>query len=808
MKCTSCPLSDNPDLKSNCIDGRGPKNPDFMFIGVVPGIEEDRRGIVWCGKNAELMDELLREAGLDPSSVRFSNCLRCYNPNGSKVNKKWFEACKKHLLNEIKEVQPKAIVSVGKKANEWLASSGGTKKLRRHGFPCKIKEDLHVYPMGQPAQLFHTEDPLKTKLRTEMVNDLLWLKDRRDRGRLSITEDIPTDYKTARTVEDVDEFLNELYSVEEVSCDLETTALFPDEGERITAIGFSKGAGHGRSIPLYAYGELTLNYWEDSDLKNEIIPRLKLFLQKRKVFGHNFLQFDQKWIKKEFNIDRCNITYDTMLAHYLTDEEKGTHDLEQLALLYTTMLPWKRDFDSRDTDALCKYNCKDVDATWRVRNHLDTELTHAQRWLLKEILIPLGHVLMEMEYAGVYVDDENLELLGKHLDGKIDEVMQDIHKIPEVQAYELNENTAFNVDSRDHLALIMEKYFKFPCIQKTAKGKYSTRANVLAALSDRPFIQHVQKMRGLSKLKGTYYEGIKRKRHLDGRLHTSFLIHGTVTGRLSSTSPNLQNIPRADTVGKVLDDGTVVKKIFSARDGYILLNADFSQAELRTLAMYSKDPTLIEIFQEGQDVHSATAAKVYGVEIDQVKKLQRTEAKSVNFGIIYGRSPDSIAEQFEKAGSSRDSGYKFVDFHKSTFPKVWEFMSEQEALIKEYGYQETFFGRRRRFQFLDDHSIRQAYNFPIQSTANEFTLIALIRCDMILKELSLPARPLLTVHDSILFEIKMDQFWEAAEVIKEVMEGIDYSFMIVPMTVDMEAGLTWGSLREIDLEKRKLMGTA
>jgi DNA polymerase-1 len=135
-------------------------------------------------------------------------------------------------------------------------------------------------------------------------------------------------------------------------------------------------------------------------------------------------------------------------------------------------------------------------------------------------------------------------------------------------------------------------------------------------------------------------------------------------------------------------------------------------------------------------------------------------------------------------------------------------MSEQEALIKEYGYQETFFGRRRRFQFLDDHSIRQAYNFPIQSTANEFTLIALIRCDMILKELSLPARPLLTVHDSILFEIKMDQFWEAAEVIKEVMEGIDYSFMIVPMTVDMEAGLTWGSLREIDLEKRKLMGTA
>jgi DNA polymerase-1 len=249
----------------------------------------------------------------------------------------------------------------------------------------------------------------------------------------------------------------------------------------------------------------------------------------------------------------------------------------------------------------------------------------------------------------------------------------------------------------------------------------------------------------------------------------------------------------------VLEDANAIKKIFAARPGYVLMQADYSQAELRTLASCSLDPALIDIYDRGLDAHTATAAKVYGIDLDAVTKAMRSNAKTVNFGIVYGMSWESLLQKFVSAGNTEDQARAFYDGHKKTFSKVWRWLDKQEEIIRRVGEQTTFFGRTRRYSEIDNHAIRQAYNFPIQSLASDLTLLSLVRCAKALRARKLPARVCLTVHDSIIFEIKMEAFWEVAQLVHDIMSGIHFDWMRVPMTVDMEVGLNWGQLKAVDM---------
>lgn len=826
QKCTACSLADNPKLKTNCMAGLGKPGASLMFVGKAPGTEDDGIGQPMTGANGRLFNDLLDNAGFQRNEYYITNCVKCAPMDAPLKDKHW-ASCKSHLKHELKTVKPLAIVAVGAEALKWLTGQSGVKKLRRHGIPSLVDHNLLVFPMLQPAQVFHAQGSAKDRLKVEMIDDLKWLRTRMLEGRLGRQDEMDVDYKQAVTVEDVYEFLIELTVDYPVSFDLETAdksfeggRLFPDERGLITAIGFSKGPGHARAIPLWALGMKTLHYWTDEELYGHVLPAVKAFLRDRVVFGHNAPQFDQKWIRYMLELEYCKIDFDTMLANYLIDEESGLQGLETLAKLHTDMTPWKSTFQCRDIDKLCLYLCKDVDATFRIRQTLEPKLDPTLKNLFNLISLPLANALSDMELRGALIDMDKMKELDEILTERLDEEEGAIRAMDGVKAYELEKNTRFNLASPKDLSTMMGEYLKLPCIEKTNNGGYSTNARVLDALKDEPFVKHLLQVRGLQKLKGTYCEGMKKRIESDGRIHTSFF-QDTVTGRLSSSNPNLQNIPRKATAGRVIDDGRIIKAVFKAPEGRCLIQADYSQAELRTLAMYSLDPNLIEAYLAGLDVHTSTAAKVYGItDLSQVSGDQRNAAKTVNFGIIYGRTIESIITQFQQAALAdvRNAGRakgdvlneagatakSFWDGHQKTYGHVWRWMAAQEKQIREHGYQETFFGRRRRYEHIDPHAIRQAYNFPIQSTASDFTLLSVIRVSKMLKEFNIRCYPILTVHDSIIFECDLDAVWDAADIIKGVMEGLEFPFMNVPLVADLELGFDWGHMKKMDVENRKI----
>lgn len=801
LKCTSCDLCKDPRLVTNRMPGEGPGDATLMFVGQAPGKEDDGLGKPFVSKPGELLNELLQSAGIPRKSIYVTNALKCH-PYDTKIKDNMFAACKANLLREIMTVKPKALVAVGAQAFEWLTGQSGVVRFRKHVLDCAFYPGLPVLPIQQPSALFHARGSQRDTLRAEMIDDLLWLRNKAASGDYAKDDDIELDHKTIRTVEEMQACFDELNQVDELCCDLETTELFPTEGEVITCIGFSKGPGHARSIPLWGWGTITLHFWSDDVLLNNILPLVRRLLKTKKIFGHNFPQFDQKWLKFLMGIDRCDISFDTMLAHYLVDEEKGTHDLESLALQYTKMTPWKKDVKSLDINELCKYNCKDVDATSRVRLAIEAQLTERQKWLLHNLLIPLSHELMEMEYRGVRIDQGNLQKFRDYLKQKQVTTLAAVRSIPEVQAFEIDANTTININSSDHVGQVMEKYLKLPAVSKTRGGAYSTDRWTLDHYKNVPFVAQLTKCRGLTKLLGTYGDGMAARIYADGQIHTSYMIHGTVTGRLASQNPNLQNIPREDTAAKVIDDGKVVKSIFASTPGYYLLQADYSQAELRVLAAESGDRGLMQVFLDGLDAHTATAAAAYAIAIDQVTKAQRTNAKSINFGLVYGMSEQSLCEKFVTSGSTAREAMEFLAVHKRLYPKVWAWLAEQERLIKTQGYQETWFGRRRRYKgAIGQHEINAAYNFPIQSMANDITLFGIVNTAQALRAHNLRAAPILTVHDSIVFEVHEDDFWETAMVVKYVLENPRFEFLTVPMVVDLDAGLTWGHMKSVDVEK-------
>lgn len=811
--------------------GVGPTDVDFMFVGHAPGGEDDGRGQPMTGNNGRLFRELLGEAGINANNIFITNCLKCCLFD-KKPKEAHFLKCKYHLQQEIRQVKPRAIVAVGAQALEWLTGQYSVKRLRKQCIPCQFDPSIMVYALQQPASIFHAEDRHKKTVRAWILDDLLWLKNTAAKGELGTSAGRTADYKTAETMADVNSFIEEIESSPgPVSVDFETGtregkgALFPDPGCIPMCMGFSTGPFHGRAIPLYAWGIERLFYWEDAEVE-QIINRVYTALRKKEVFGHNFVQFDTKWTKAFGNIDDWLIKFDTFYGLLLMDEEGGkfAHDLEGAAMIYTDMAPWKKMFTLRDTMKMCEYQCKDVDATFRLRLATESQLDQQQRWLLENIMLPLGHELRRMELRGALINSDNIAALGSTLQRLIDDTYHRLRAIPAVKEFELANNVTLNVQKADQVAKIMEQHLHLPCLKRTDGGKYSTDVEVLTALADHDFVADVLRMRRLGKLKGTFCDGMHARTKVDGCVHTSYNEGGTVTGRLSSSDPNLQQIPRKDTAAKVLDDGSIVKSIFVARPGYCFVQGDLSQAELRTIGMYSHDPVLCKIFADGLDPHAATAAEVYHVELAKVTKSQRTDAKHVNFGVPYGMHESSVAQKFVDAAVDQwrksdrlanltalkeeadARGRVFYRTHKTKFPVMWDWLAQQEEEVRKFRQLQTYFGRRRRFAWIDDHALRQAFNFKIQSTASDFTLLAIINIANKFREFSLDAHIVLTVHDSILVEAALKDMWAAAWLMKHEMERNSFpDFMSVPLLADMEAGFSWGKLKPIDVEAQKVL---
>lgn len=835
LPCVSCDLSKNSRLQCNKMPGEGNRSsPQFLFSGYAPGDEDDAFKRPMTGANGRLFREMVALAGIDLREQFTTNCIRCA-PFDKEPQKKHWQACQKHFLRDLEEIKPQAIVALGARAFFFLTGYTHVRRFKRTAAPCLLDPDIPVYVVNQPAAVFHAETPAeKDKLKTEIIADFMWLREKAEagklRGFLSIEDD--ADYKIAHTLDDVRAFLAEFDDIEEVCADYETCdkdfngavrPYHPDS--RICLVGLSARPKHARAIPVHALGDSTYSWWT-KDEESEVVRLLSDFHRKKKFFGHNFNQFDQWWARYEFKVPYLDVTYDTMYAAYLIDPERGGHGVEELALRYANMPPWKPEEINRlmkDTKKLGIYCCRDVDATLRVREALEQALTPKQRELHKTML-QLGREFMDLSDRGVHISQENLKKYGGYIQEKLKLHRQTLYSYPEIKQFKMAEQVTFNPNSNAHLANLMENYLHLPRVEETATGGYSVGAKTRSEYLHVPVIDTVDKILKLQKLKSNYWEPIVELTKDRPTIHSNILLHATVTGRIASRSPNLNVQPRADTIEKTgIEDPDVAKSIFVPGEGKrCLLQVDESQAELRVLASRSGDPALIEVFKRGGDVHKATAAKVNNIPESEVTKGMRSQSKKVAFGIVYGESEKSIVRGFVDVArkQARDDGrpftradeaeaasrgQEFIAKHKQVHPYVWKYGFDQEKIVARQGYQETPTGRRRYYPKLDNEAKRQLRNFEIQSLASDLVFYALLRAMRRIRAAGLDAYLVMSIYDSVILDVLMEHLWLVAAIVKEEMETFDFPWLTVPMVADVEAGMDWGHMKALDVKNRKVV---
>lgn len=833
LSCTDCELSKG-SCKTNNMKGTGPVGADFMVLGQWVGSEDDAIGKPHTGKNGRMFRDFCEAAGLDVNRLYLSNLIRCRPDEEAKDAH--FKKCQRHLLADISRIKPKAIISLGAKALYWLTGRSGVKQFRRCGIPCELAPDVYVYPFQQPMAIIHAETAeMGDKIRTEIIDDLLWLKKKADEGSLDRPDDVQCDYKLAETIEDVLAFLTEFENVEDICVDFETAdkdlepTFRPLLTSHISMVTLSKGIGHARAIPFKARGRQSMWWWADEIL--EVIRDLlrKFFGRQDKWFFGHHLKYDIKWCLHDFGVVP-RWRYDTMYHHYLIDENLN-RNLEELTIKYSKMAPWKPPNLSKlmkNTVKLAEYGCKDVDATCRVRAGMPYD--DRQRWLMEELLCPLAKDYMLLEVNGIAIDQANLARYGNYLTELIDKHRKALKAIDVVKKYEVANNIEFNPDATAQVADIMENYCNLPKLEETKKsGRYSTANAVLEEYMDKhEFVEHMYFLRKLTKLKSSYHDVIVDYLQIEPLIHTSVRVDGTVTGRPSSKDPNAFVTPRPDTVEKTgITEPKIAKAVYATRDTATrcLLQADASQVELRMLACFSKDPSLIQIYRDGIDLHRATAAKVFEVTLEEVTEGQRSQAKAVNFGVVYGQGERGLGDGFVTAArkkarkekreftaadeaAARKSASDFIRGHKDSFPKAWEWMSAQERQIKRYGYQETVFGRRRHYDRVGMRELRMGLNFPIQSGAADICSFSILWSNRALREQGLDALHVLSVYDSIVMDVSKDAVWETAETIKYVMEemvpSVFSDIIIVPLKADFEIGSNLGNMVKVDVSTRSV----
>ena len=398
--------------------------------------------------------------------------------------------------------------------------------------------------------------------------------------------------------------------------------------------------------------------------------------------------------------------------------------------------------------------------------------------LFTEIEMPLLFTLYEMEANGVKVEAEALKFYGDQLGAKIVELEKEIYE---------EANETFNINSPKQLGVVLFENMKIPGGKKTKTG-YSTAADVLEKLApDYPIIAKILEYRQYSKLKSTYADGLANYICDDGRIHGKFNQTITATGRISSTEPNLQNIPIRMELGRL------IRKVFVPEEGYIFVDADYSQIELRVLAHCSGDSHLIEAYKEARDIHRITASQVFHVPFDEVTDQQRRNAKAVNFGIVYGISSFGLSQDLS---ISRKEAAKYIDDYFKTYPGIKTFLDDTVKHAKDMGYVVTLFGRRRPVPELASSNFMQrsfgervAMNSPIQGTAADIMKIAMIGVSRRLKEKHMKSKLVLQVHDELLIEAFQPELEEVKAILQEEMEQA--ASLDVPLEVDMHTGENW-----------------
>ena len=578
-------------------------------------------------------------------------------------------------------------------------------------------------------------------------------------------------------------FIENLMKQASVCFDTETTGLNPLTAT-LVGIAFSWEKGKGFYLP----------FPEDKDASQQIIEQLRPFFESTEIekVGQN-LKYDIKVLRK-YNISVRGKLFDTMLAHYLINPDMR-HNMDILAETYLNYTPvsiteligkkGKNQKSMRDVpiDQQTQYAVEDADITFQLKEHFAKELKDSNlQKLFDDIEVPLLRVLATMEAEGINLDKEFLQSLSGDLDHDILTLEANIYK-------EAGEK--FNIASPKQLGEILFGKMKLVAKpKKTKTGQYSTAEDVLSFLAkDHQIIADVLEYRGLAKLKSTYVDALPLQiEQATGRVHTDYMQTVAATGRLSSNNPNLQNIPIRTQRGRQ------VRKAFVPRNQeYVLVAADYSQIELRIIAALSEEQTMMQAFKDGQDIHASTAAKVFNVPLEQVTREQRSNAKTVNFGIIYGVSAFGLSKQTDL---SRGEAKELIDTYYKTYPKLRNYMSELVDFARDNGYVQTVLGRRRYLKDINGSNAivrgaaeRNAVNAPIQGSAADIIKIAMINIHEKLEKGGYKTKMLLQVHDELVFDVYKPELSAMKALIKTEMENAH--ILSVPLDVELGMGENW-----------------
>lgn len=696
------------------------------------------------------------------------------------------------------------VPSVGPKtAVKWLNQYGSLENIVKHADEIKgkvgecLRDALSFLPTSKQLVTMHevtlNETP-ETLHRTEADVKTLFalyqeLEFKRWLVELSPAETTEKkNYKTILTMSEFEAWFTRLEQADLIA--LQTfTKTHRYREETLVGLAFALSPGEAAYIP-FAHDYISAPRQLD---RSEILTKLKPFLENPSKFkvGHN-LKFDQHILMNEGIVLKGAIN-DVMIASYVIDSSSSRHDLDNLSLKYLHQNKTSYEdvagkgikqltINQLEIEKAAHYAAGNADIILQLHACFEEKLAKEPglKRVLTEIEMPLLLVLTHMERRGVLIDAEKLH-------AQSHEIAEHLQSI-ETQSFEIA-GQQFNLGSPKQLQEVLFEKQKLPILEKTPTGQPSTGESVLQELAlDYPLPKLILTYRSLSKLKSTYTDTLpKQVNEKTGRIHTCYQQAVAATGRLASTDPNLQNIPIKT------EEGRRVREAFISRQGYKIVSADYSQIELRIMAHISSDPNLIKAFQNGWDIHRATAAEVLGLPLESVTSEQRRSAKAVNFGLIYGMSSFGLAKQLN---IPREAAQEYINLYFKRYPLVKAYIEQTCEKAKQQGYVETLYGRRLYLLDINAHNLqrqkaaeRAAINAPMQGTAADIIKLAMISLDRYLQDSNLDADMIMQVHDELVFEVADKDVEQLVAVVREHM--VHATELLVPIVVDIGVGDNW-----------------
>lgn len=885
--CTQCRLSDT--CHKNRMMGTGKKGARVMVVQESPYLAESKRGKYMLGKAGRMFKAALAEIGLEDEDVYYTAVVKCDTPDDRLPLKDEVKACADYLWAEIDVIQPEVIIPTG---NESMRALMGVTAITKHRGKLVEKDGQKFFPMIHPNMVLKQPKHMDVFSQDIITLDSI-LNGTVAEGRDEVNRErkyFDTDFREA--IKEIQRMIA-LPKGTVIAVDLETVKanpflektptmnktskeMYPEsETVKICAIGFSDRIGFGSAIPLY--------HRQSPYPGNQVGAIVKwlreLFSQDHLEFVAHNGKFELKWLRKHIGILCERLVWDTMLMHYLgITEEKGTHNLKDLAWLETDMGGYddalddvkpkgndEGNYDLIEWDILKVYLADDCDVTLRLLEKYRPIIMDdpEKKWLWENLMVPGYYALHDIEVDGMYVDQEWLAVLQEAYPKEIDRLEDKLRQYPEVlemereradrwaervaigkikkanrteeqhakfEAYKkydpagkkdgmIVNGTKINFGSSAQLSELLFERMGMTTVILTDKGNFSTNDDSLKYMQDQnpDFMGLLMEYRKVKHLNNNFVTGMSEFLDPNGFIHPSYNIHGTVTGRLSSNEPNAQQFPRKVYNPFLFQYNYEIKKLFSSRfgDDGVIVQFDYSQLELRILAVITGDPTLIQLYRDGADLHKEVASSSFSVPISEVTKDQRTAAKKVQFGIVYQESPRGLSEDLRAEGidlSEQDCD-RFIRAYFKRFPLVEKWVRNTKKFVKRNKYVKSLTNRIRHLATIDssDRSIaneaeRQSVNFPIQSTGSDCTLQSLIQLNKWLRESGKRSRISVTVHDSIVLDCPKDEVIEVATKAKHIMENLAeyndfYKFLgDVPIVSEMEIGYNYGDAFECTIE--------